>query len=102
MKNFSRRETLNVIGEDLAAFCGFLAGAFLEKDPQTEGVQVSAVEIPYQGIESNTAFAPAGPERATARARPCPTPGEPTGVALGRCLPPVVGNDGSGTRPPAK
>ena len=67
MKNFIQRETLNFIGEDLAEYCGFLADTFLKKYSQTEGVQVSAVEIPYEGIESNTAFAPSGPERVTAR-----------------------------------
>jgi urate oxidase / 2-oxo-4-hydroxy-4-carboxy-5-ureidoimidazoline decarboxylase len=67
MKNFIQRETLNFIGQDLADYCGFLAALFLNKYPQAEGVQVSAVEIPYAGIESSTAFAPSGPERATAR-----------------------------------
>ena len=32
-----------------------------------EGVQVSAKEIPYSGIAGRAAFAPSGPERATAR-----------------------------------
>ena len=67
MKNFIQRETINFIGEDLTEYCAFLCAAFLEKYPQAEGVQVSAVEIPYQGLESHTAFVPAGPERATAR-----------------------------------
>ena len=67
MKNFIQRETLNFTGEDLAEYCGFLAETFLKKYSQAEGAQVSAVEIPYEGIESNTAFAPSGPDRATAR-----------------------------------
>ena len=67
MKNFIQRETLNFTGQDLAEYCGFLATLFLEKYSQTEGVQVSAVEIPYDGLGSETAFAPSGPERATAR-----------------------------------
>jgi urate oxidase len=67
MKNFIQRQTLDFPGEDLAQYCGFLASTFLQKYPQTEGVQVSAVEIPYDGLESKVAFTPAGPERATAR-----------------------------------
>ena len=39
-----------------------------ENYPQVEGAQVSVVEIPYAGVaEGALAFAPAGPERATAR-----------------------------------
>ena len=67
MKNFIQRETMNFAGDDLADFCRFLGDTFLRTYPQVEGVQVSAVEIPYAGIESAVAFAPSGPERATAR-----------------------------------
>ena len=67
MKNFIQRETMNFEGEDLADFCRFLAGKFIGTYAQVEGVQISAVEIPYRGIESDVAFAPSGPERATAR-----------------------------------
>jgi len=67
MKNFIQRETLNYPGDDLADYCRFLAATFLDKYPQVEGIQVSAVEIPYEGVNGQTAFAPAGPERATAR-----------------------------------
>jgi urate oxidase/2-oxo-4-hydroxy-4-carboxy-5-ureidoimidazoline decarboxylase len=68
MKNFIQRETLNYAGADLEDCCRFLAAKFLDSYPQVEGIQVSAEEIPYAGLEnSNLAFAPAGPERALAR-----------------------------------
>ena len=67
MKNFIQRETMNYAGDDLVEYCHFLARTFVERYPQVEGVQVSAVEIPYAGIGGNVAFAPAGPDRATAR-----------------------------------
>jgi urate oxidase / 2-oxo-4-hydroxy-4-carboxy-5-ureidoimidazoline decarboxylase len=68
MKNFIQREALNYGGSDLEECCRFLGAQFLEVYPQVEGVQVSAVEMPYSGIDSSrVAFAPAGPERATAR-----------------------------------
>jgi urate oxidase len=72
MKNFIQRETMEFTGDDLAEYCRFLGSMFIEKYPQAEGVQVSAVEIPYGGIDSaalggSVAYAPAGPERATAR-----------------------------------
>jgi urate oxidase/2-oxo-4-hydroxy-4-carboxy-5-ureidoimidazoline decarboxylase len=67
MKNFIQRETLNYPGDDLADYCRFLAAIFVEKYEQVEGIQVSAVEIPYNGVNGQTAFAPAGPERAIAR-----------------------------------
>jgi urate oxidase / 2-oxo-4-hydroxy-4-carboxy-5-ureidoimidazoline decarboxylase len=68
MKNFVQRETLNFSGGDLESYCQFLAGKFLTTYPQTEGIQVSATEIPYADIaDGGVAFAPAGPEQATAR-----------------------------------
>ena len=68
MKNFIQRETLNYSGGDLEDYCRFLASRFMETYPQVEGTQVSALEIPYASIaEGGPAFAPAGPERATAR-----------------------------------
>jgi urate oxidase len=66
MKNFIQRETQNYDGDNLADYCAFLATSFLDTYPQAEGAQVSAVEIPYAGIDSSVAFAPAGPDRATA------------------------------------
>jgi urate oxidase / 2-oxo-4-hydroxy-4-carboxy-5-ureidoimidazoline decarboxylase len=68
MKNFIQRETLEFGGGDLESYCRFLAEKFLKTYPQTEGIQVSASEIPYEGIgDRNFAFAPTGPEHATAR-----------------------------------
>ena len=67
MKNFIQLETSNYTGNDLEDYCWFLGATFLETYPQVEGIQVSAVEIPYQGLERGVGFAPSGPERATAR-----------------------------------
>jgi urate oxidase/2-oxo-4-hydroxy-4-carboxy-5-ureidoimidazoline decarboxylase len=67
MKNFIQRETMNYGGDDLADYCHFLAETFMTRYPQVDGIQVSAVEMPYAGVEGQVAFAPAGPERATAR-----------------------------------
>lgn len=67
MKNFIQRETMNYAGDDLTEYCHFLARTFIDKYSQVEGIQVSAVEIPYTGVGGGVAFAPGGPERATAR-----------------------------------
>jgi len=63
MKNFVQRETMNFAGYDLESFCQFLAAKFMDTYPQVSGAQVSAVEIPYDGV---AAFTPSGPERASA------------------------------------
>ena len=68
MKNFIQREMLNFTGGDLEACCQFLGTKFLATYPQVEGLQISALEIPYAALpDSGVAFAPAGRERATAR-----------------------------------
>jgi urate oxidase / 2-oxo-4-hydroxy-4-carboxy-5-ureidoimidazoline decarboxylase len=67
MKNFIQRETLNYTGNDLEDYCWFLAATFMATYPQVEGIQVSASEIPYAPLNRNVGFAPAGPDRATAR-----------------------------------
>jgi len=68
MKNFIQRETMNFPGYDLEALCQFLCARFLDTYSQVEGAQVSATEIPYQPVPGGTtAFAPGGPDRATAR-----------------------------------
>jgi urate oxidase / 2-oxo-4-hydroxy-4-carboxy-5-ureidoimidazoline decarboxylase len=68
MKNFIQRETLNFAGCDLETYCCFLAEKFMKAYPQTEGIQVRAVEIPYTGVvDGSVAFAPCGPERAMAQ-----------------------------------
>jgi urate oxidase/2-oxo-4-hydroxy-4-carboxy-5-ureidoimidazoline decarboxylase len=64
MKNFIQWETANFTGAGLPAYCRFLAEKFLATYPRTEGIQVSAVEVAYDGeIE----FVPRATERATAR-----------------------------------
>ena len=67
MKNFIHRETIEFDGDDLADYCRFLGSRFLEKYPQVEGAQLTARELPYDGIDGDVAFTPAGPEGATAR-----------------------------------
>jgi urate oxidase len=67
MKNFIQRETMNYTGDDLADYCRFLGRKFLDTYPQVDGLRVSADEIPYAAVGGDAAFAPAGPERATAR-----------------------------------
>lgn len=66
MKNFIQRETINFSGFDLEGYCRFLGDKFLATYAQVEGVQVSAEQIPYEGL-GGPAFRPSGPERATAR-----------------------------------
>lgn len=65
MKNFIQRETVAFVGAGLENYCKYLGDKFMATYPQVEGVQVSAVEIPYAG--SGLLFTPAGPERALAR-----------------------------------
>jgi urate oxidase/2-oxo-4-hydroxy-4-carboxy-5-ureidoimidazoline decarboxylase len=68
MKNFVQRETLEFTAGDLESYSRFLAEKFLSTYPQTEGIQIEAVEIPYAGVGvSKVSFAPSGPERAFAR-----------------------------------
>jgi urate oxidase/2-oxo-4-hydroxy-4-carboxy-5-ureidoimidazoline decarboxylase len=64
MKNFIQWETANFAGSELPAYCRFLADKFLDLYPQTEGVQVEAVEVPYEGSAD---FVPRDTERAMAR-----------------------------------
>jgi urate oxidase/2-oxo-4-hydroxy-4-carboxy-5-ureidoimidazoline decarboxylase len=67
MKNFIQRETMNFPGNDLEAYCNFLGTTFLKKYAQVEGLQISVSEIPYAALVSDVAFAPCGPDTATAR-----------------------------------
>jgi urate oxidase / 2-oxo-4-hydroxy-4-carboxy-5-ureidoimidazoline decarboxylase len=67
MKNFIQRETMNFPGNNLEEYCRFLGEMFLSRYALVEGLQISASEIPYAEFGSNVAFAPSGPERATAR-----------------------------------
>jgi urate oxidase/2-oxo-4-hydroxy-4-carboxy-5-ureidoimidazoline decarboxylase len=64
MKNFVQWETGNFEGTALERYCRFLAEKFLVRYPQTEGIQVEAVEIPYEG---SAEFVPRSTERAMAR-----------------------------------
>ena len=66
MKNFIQRETLNFPGDDLDAYCQFLAEKFMGLYPQVEGIQVSASELPYTP-HGQWAFSPGGPEQTIAR-----------------------------------
>jgi urate oxidase len=67
MKNFIQRETMGFPGHDLEEYCRFLGDRFLAKYAQVDGAQISATEIPYADIGGGVAFAPSGPDRATAR-----------------------------------
>ncbi len=63
MKNFIQRETLAFNGQGLEDYCRFLGEKFLGLYPQVEGVQVTAIEIPYRGLEARSALVPSGPEQ---------------------------------------
>ena len=67
MKNFIQRETLVFSGQGLEDYCRFLGEKFLGLYPQVEGVQVTAVEIPYKGLATRSTLVPSGPEQALAR-----------------------------------
>lgn len=67
MKNFIQRETMNFGGNDLEEYCRFLGDTFLAKYAHVEGLQISASAIPYAPIGGSVAFAPSGPDTATAR-----------------------------------
>lgn len=68
MKNFIQRETLNFAGFDLEDYCRFLAQKFIGKYAQTDGIEVSAEQIPYEPVPGGTiSFQPGGPDRAFAK-----------------------------------
>jgi urate oxidase/2-oxo-4-hydroxy-4-carboxy-5-ureidoimidazoline decarboxylase len=67
MKNFIQLETANYTGNDLEDYCWFLGATFLDTYPQVEGIQVSALELPYRALAAGIGYAPSGPERGTAR-----------------------------------
>ena len=68
MKNFIQRETLNFPGDDLESYCRFLAAKFLEPIRRWKACRCPPPRFPTRGAgDGNAAFAPAGPERATAR-----------------------------------
>ena len=63
MKNFIQRETLELSPASIwSPSATFSARKFIETYPQTEGIQLSAKQVPYAGVaEGAVAFAPAGP-----------------------------------------
>jgi urate oxidase/2-oxo-4-hydroxy-4-carboxy-5-ureidoimidazoline decarboxylase len=67
MKNFIQRETLAFNGQGLEDYGCFLGEKFLRLYRQVEGVQVTAIEIPYRGLDARSALVPSGPEQAMAR-----------------------------------
>jgi len=67
MKNFIQRETMNFDGFDLESYCRFLGDKFLSTYTQVEGLQISALEIPFSTFGRGVAFVPAGPDLAMTR-----------------------------------
>jgi urate oxidase len=67
MKNFIQRETFGFTESGLENYCRFIGRRFLDTYPQVEGLQMTAVQLPYAGLEGGVAFVPAGPDQAFAR-----------------------------------
>jgi len=67
MKNFIQRETFGFTESGLENYCCFIGRRFLDTYPQVEGLQMTAVQLPYAGLEGGVAFVPAGPDQAYAR-----------------------------------
>jgi urate oxidase len=67
MKNFIQRETFNFEESGLENYCRFIGRRFLAAYKQVEGLQMTAVQLPYAGLEGGVAFVPAGPDQAFAR-----------------------------------
>jgi urate oxidase len=67
MKNFIQRETFNFAESGLENYCRFIGRRFLDAYEQVEGLQMTAVQLPYAGLEGGVAFVPAGPDHAFAR-----------------------------------
>jgi urate oxidase/2-oxo-4-hydroxy-4-carboxy-5-ureidoimidazoline decarboxylase len=67
MKNFIHRETFAFTEFGLENYCRFIGRKFLDAYPQVEGLQMSALQIPYAGLEGGVAFVPSGPDQAFAR-----------------------------------
>jgi urate oxidase len=67
MKNFIHRQTFAFTQYGLEDYCRFLGTTFIDTYPQVEGLQVSAVELPYSGDDGGVAFTPGGPDQAFAR-----------------------------------
>ncbi len=67
MKNFIHRETFAFAEFGLEDFCRFIGRKFLETYSQVEGLQMTATQLPYAGLEGGVAFVPSGPDQAFAR-----------------------------------
>ena len=67
MKNFIHRETFSFDEFGLENYCRFIGRTFLDAYPQVEGLQLTAVQLPYNGLEGGVAFVPSGPDQAFAR-----------------------------------
>ena len=67
MKNFIQRETFGFTESGLENYCRYIGRKFLDTYPQVEGLQMTAVQLPYAGLEGGVAFVPAGPDQAFAR-----------------------------------
>ncbi|HEU5256217.1 MAG TPA: urate oxidase [Vicinamibacterales bacterium] len=67
MKNFIQRHTFEFTDFGLENYCRFIGRKFLDTYPQVEGLQMTAVQLPYAGLEGGVAFIPAGPDQAFAR-----------------------------------
>ena len=67
MKNFIQTRTFEFTDFGLENYCRFIGRKFLDTYPQVEGLQMTAVQLPYAGLEGGVAFIPAGPDQAFAR-----------------------------------
>jgi len=67
MKNFIHVHTFEFTHFGLEDYCRFIGRRFLETYPQVEGLQMTAVQLPYVGLEGGVAFVPTGPDQAFAR-----------------------------------
>ena len=67
MKNFIHVHTFEFTDFGLEDYCRFIGRRFLDTYPQVEGLQMTAVQLPYAGLEGGVAFVPVGPDQAFAR-----------------------------------
>jgi urate oxidase/2-oxo-4-hydroxy-4-carboxy-5-ureidoimidazoline decarboxylase len=67
MKNFIQTRTFEFTDFGLENYCRFIGRKFLDTYPQVEGLQMTAVQLPYAALEGGVAFIPAGPDQAFAR-----------------------------------
>ena len=67
MKNFIHVHTFEFTDVGLEDYCRFIGRRFLDTYPQVEGLQMTAVQLPYAGLEGGVAFVPTGPDQAFAR-----------------------------------